>query len=270
MPEKGGGGSKGSQSYKFHFWNRIYYIRLRELKLSGCQRCFLYCLWKSRDCVFSWTLLNNDGSWNNSEALSGETWQYRMFEALGWNVLDLRGILEGLGTNGRAELGSVQQSHRIPIDGAGFDSSAPSIDLLLLYNFTALIMFCLVPSVFHFHWFCKTFLCCAQFHLHHFLTSKTSSFFDQFTVVGIYILPLLQTTERGHLFLNSDNGKERIYLPNIICLLLCFGTEVLREVHLSKPKCSFVGSLKMGFKKVVVQSTRKIHKTLMYHAQNYK
>lgn len=74
-----------------------------------------------------------------------------MFEALRWNVLDLRGILEGLGTNGRAELGSIQQSHRIPIDGAGFDSSAPSIDLFLLYNFTVLIMFCLVPSVFHFH-----------------------------------------------------------------------------------------------------------------------
>lgn len=195
------------------------------MRLSGCQRCFLYCLWESHDCVFSWTLLNNyGGSWNNSKALSGETWQCRMFEALRWNVLDLRGILEGLGTNGRAELGSIQQSHRIPIDGAGFDSSAPSIDLFLLYNFTVLIMFCLVPSVFHFHWFYKTFLCCAQFHLHHFLTSKTSSFFDQFTVVGIYILPLQQTTERGHLFLNSDKGKERIYLPNIICLLRCFGT----------------------------------------------
>lgn len=173
--------------------------------LSGCQRI----LWESHNCVFRWTLLNNDGSsWNNSEALTGETWQRRVFEGLWQDVLDLRGILKGLGTNGRAELGSVQQSHRIPIDGAGFDSSAPSIDLFLLYNFTALIMFCLVPSVFHFHWFCKTFLCWAQFHLHLFLTSKTSSFFDQFTVVGIYILPLQQTTERGHLFLNSDKVKE--------------------------------------------------------------
>lgn len=167
-------------------------------------------------------LNNNGASWNNSEALSGETRQHRVFDALRWDVLDLRGILKGLGTNGRAEFGNVQQSHRIPIDGAGFDSSAPSIDSFLLYNFTALIMFCLVPSVFHFHWFCKTFLCWAQFHLYHFLTSKTSSFFDQFTVVGIYILPLQQTSERGHLFLNNDKVKEGFIcqISFVFCLAL--------------------------------------------------
>lgn len=168
-------------------------------------------------------LNNNGASWNNSEALSGETRQHRVFDALRWDVLDLRGILKGLGTNGRAELGSVQQSHRIPIDGAGFDSSAPSIDSFLLYNFTALIMFCLVPSVFHFHWFCKTFLCWAQFHLHLFLTSKTSSFFDQFTVVYIYP-PTAANNRKGTFISKQWQSKGRIYLPNLICLLPWVGT----------------------------------------------
>lgn len=57
------------------------------------------------------------------------------------------GILEGLETNGRAELGSVLQSLRILIDGVGFDASA-RISICFCCTIQQLTS-CL--SVFHFY-----------------------------------------------------------------------------------------------------------------------
>ncbi len=188
--------------------------------LTGCQRC----LWESHDCVFSWTLLNNDGaSWNNCKAPSGETQQCRVFEALRWDVLDLREILEGLGTNGRAELGSVQQSHRIRLMGPDL-IDLPQVSIC----FCCTILQLSPCSVWFLLYFISTdsvghssaennFISTIFWHLKLVLSLINSLWWE-------YISPTPANNRKGTFISKQWQSKGRIYLPNRICLLPCIGT----------------------------------------------